>query len=184
MMKKLLTVFLVIAICISCVACGGTNNGDVNNNVNVEKETENPALALERNYYCVIEDALALLETKVKNPASLKINNVIVWSASENTTVSQVESKVDSLELVIYIDFTAKNDFGNEIDDYAGWACNRVIFDQEDNYPVYYKIAHGKNSTFEEVMEGYYKGVESNSLGSVCFEVDLVDYAKAGYILP
>ena len=172
-MKKTITLFLVISCLFLSVACN--NNLGHNNNAGMSA-IEIETLEIERNHYSIIEKGLAKLTNSLKNPASLEVKTIIIVDNSDNP-------KTPFKDLVdIYVEYSAKNDFGNLVDGYAtiwSWGNGGVAEDDTVDflYQTYYNVCMGKDETYEYISRKYYK----NTRG-IIFMVDLNDYDKQGYL--
>lgn len=184
-MKKLLMLLLVAVMCFGYTACGSNKEPNQSADSSNKEPEQSEKITKGRNYYFIVEIAADVMKSELKNPASLEIKNIIVSANKEFTSKNEIEKDIRlglNSKIDVFIEYSAKNGFGNEKEGYAFFSGGKIIWDQDDLYNGNYKTAHGRNSDYyKETSEGYYKSKKS---GSICFEMDLEDYIEQGYLLP
>jgi hypothetical protein len=207
MKNKIMTATILTSLVLSMTACGNTTSVSTETNehgqteitgelqtetadeteTEAENETANEAedsevLEAKRNCYFFINAALNSFKSKIKNPASLEIHDLLAKVCmTKSGEVYLVE---------VCIKYSAKNDLGNTIDSYArlyrylpddGLENTSFDFEEDDNgisYMVTNKAASGAKVQYNvKIGEDFYATGEGDlSVDDYAFRVDMEDF--------
>lgn len=177
-MKKTICLIMTLCIVLSLSACGmpNTNGSDVNEDQAAEAEIEkakNEALETKREYYTMAENAVSAIRGKLKRPASMQVEEIIMYNNGTQFA---------------YVTFSAENGVGNMSSYiYYGIVANEgtggMFEAKNDNYEVLRKVVYGRWEDSEEIADGIYKATAGTIKDFTAFLIDLEDYKSQGYLL-
>ncbi len=162
-MKKISSILMILILLLTFTSCGKNSSSS-------EAYSE-----FKQQLYPEVESGIEKLQSKLKNPSSLQIKKIIV--TPDNLEYSS------SLNIAVWIDYSAKNDLGNEVDNVAMYnkdsAGTRTISTENmaDRFLELSKYCKGRDS---EDIGGIYK--TNDSYCPYLFELDFQDYTDAGYL--
>lgn len=134
----------------------------------VEKEKKEKYLKIEREYYDYVTVALSKLKADLKKAGTLELHEIIF--------IYQYNA------YWVYIDYSAQNDYGNQVRDYYSYSTFSEMGQPLDSdiFPTYQKICSGGNSNFPyQIGEGFYATDETIEESKMfAFRVDMEDYNR------
>lgn len=142
----------------------------------IAMQEKEKVLEIEREYYPEIREAISKLKNELKNPASLKIEECIVYNhilESEQINFSD-----------IYFTYSAQNDLGNNITSYYLYdTSSKIGVSDVSTYDIAKNNAEGKdnNGNFNvEISKTHHTTQENPDLYERAFIVDLDDLEENG----